>query len=129
MINVKWIKNSKNILIISDQLFHKGPRPLVTVSMAVITVLHSAEAVHFHYELCCPYAQVNYSQNTSKLSRQGNTMKSFTRQTDVELPFHMAQWRATYTHKDRGRTIPDSSSHSYAKKVTTNKLEKVLLYD
>jgi hypothetical protein len=37
----------------------------------------------------------------------------------------MAQWRAAYTHKDRGHTITESSSHSYAKKVTTNKLEKV----
>jgi hypothetical protein len=49
----------------------------VTVSMAVITVLHSAEVVHFHYESCSPYAWVNYSQNTSKVSRQRNTMKSF----------------------------------------------------
>jgi hypothetical protein len=49
----------------------------VTVSTAVITVLHSTEVVHFHCESCFPYAQVNYSQNTSKVSRQGNTMKSF----------------------------------------------------
>jgi hypothetical protein len=49
----------------------------MTVSMVVIIVLHSAEVVHFHYESCCPYAQVNYSQNTSKVSRQGNNMKSF----------------------------------------------------
>jgi hypothetical protein len=48
----------------------------VTVSTAVITVLHSAEVVHFHCESCSPYAQVNYSRNTSKVSRQGNTMKS-----------------------------------------------------
>jgi hypothetical protein len=41
----------------------------------------------------------------------------------------MAQWRAAYTHKDRGRTIPDSSSRSYAMKVTTNKLEKVFILD
>jgi hypothetical protein len=69
--------NSKNILIIGDQLFHKGPRPLMTMSTTVITVLHSAEVVHFHCESCCPSSQVNYSQNTSKVSRQGNTMKSF----------------------------------------------------
>jgi hypothetical protein len=69
--------NSKNILIFSDQLFHKGLMPLETVSTAVITVSHSAEVVHFHCELCSPYAWVNYSQNTSKVSRQGNTMKSF----------------------------------------------------
>jgi hypothetical protein len=77
MIHVKWLTNSKNIFIINDPLFYKGPRPLVTVSMAVITVLHSAEVVHFHCESCCPYVQVNYSQNTFKVSRQGNTMKSF----------------------------------------------------
>jgi hypothetical protein len=69
--------NSKNIFIINDQLFHKGPRSLVTVSTAVIKVLHSAEVVHFHCESCCPYARVNYSQNTFMVSRQGNTIKSF----------------------------------------------------
>jgi hypothetical protein len=69
--------NSKNIFIINDPLFHKGLRPLLTVSTTVITVLHSAEVVHFHCESCCPYARVNYSQNTLKVKRQGNTMKSF----------------------------------------------------
>jgi hypothetical protein len=49
----------------------------MTVNMTVITVLHSTEVVHFHCESCCPYARVNYSQNTSNVSRQGNTMKSF----------------------------------------------------
>jgi hypothetical protein len=77
MIHVKWLTNSKNIFIINDQLFHKGPRSLVTVSTTIITILHSAEVVHFHCKSCCPYARVNYSQNTSKVSRQGNTMKSF----------------------------------------------------
>ena len=48
-------------------------------------------------------------------------------ETDIETPFPMAQWRATYTQGDRGRTIPDSSSHSYAYKDNTNKLEKVLI--
>jgi hypothetical protein len=95
--------NSKNIFIINDPLFHKGLRPLVTVSTTVITVLHSAEVVHFHCESCCPYARGNYSQNTSKVSRQRNTMKYFegssnkvgpldsTQQTDVEPPFQRAQ--------------------------------------
>jgi hypothetical protein len=70
----------------------------MTMSMAVITVLHSVEVVHFHCESCCPFARVNYSQNTSKVSRQGNTIKSFegssnklgpldfTRQIDIEPP-------------------------------------------
>jgi hypothetical protein len=49
----------------------------VTVSTAVITVLHSTEVVHFHCESYSPYARVNYSQNTTKVSRQGNTIKSF----------------------------------------------------
>jgi hypothetical protein len=44
------VGRSKDIFIINDPLFHKGLRPLVTVSTAVITVLHSAEVVHFHYE-------------------------------------------------------------------------------
>jgi hypothetical protein len=103
MIYVKWLKNSKNIFIINDPLFYKGPRPLVTVSTTVITVLHSVEVVHFHCESCRLYARVNYSENTFKVSRQGNTMKSFegssnklgpldfTRQIDVEPPFQMAQ--------------------------------------
>jgi hypothetical protein len=65
------------MFIINDPLFHKGLRSLVTVSTAVITVLRSAEVVHFHCESCRSYARVNYSQNTSKVSRQGNTMKSF----------------------------------------------------
>jgi hypothetical protein len=39
--------NSINIIIINDHIFHKGPRPLVTVSTADIPVLHSAEDVHF----------------------------------------------------------------------------------
>jgi hypothetical protein len=77
MIHVKRLTNSKNIFIINDPLFHKGPRSLVTVSTAVITVLHSAKVIHFHCESCRPYARVNYSQNTAKVSRQGNTMKSF----------------------------------------------------
>ena len=38
-------------------------------------------------------------------------------------------FHAGYTHKDRGRTIPDLSSPSCAIKVTTNKLEKVLILD
>jgi hypothetical protein len=69
--------NSKNILIIGDQLFHKGPRLLVTMRTTIITVLYSAEVLHFHSESCNPYARVNYSKNTSKVSRRGNTMKSF----------------------------------------------------
>jgi hypothetical protein len=77
MIHVKRLTNSKNIFIINDLLFHMGPRPLVTMSTADIPVLHYAEVVHFHCESCRPYARVNYSQNTSKVSRQGNAMKSF----------------------------------------------------
>ena len=38
-------------------------------------------------------------------------------------------FRVGYTHKDRGRTIPDSSSPSCAVNVTTKKVEKVLILD
>jgi RNase P subunit RPR2 len=68
---------SINIIINVHHLFCKGTRPLVTVSTTVITILHSSEVIHFHCESCSPYAHVNYSQNTSKVSMQGNTMKSF----------------------------------------------------
>jgi hypothetical protein len=36
-----------------------------------------AEVYTFTVSRDYPYAQVNYSQNTSKVSRQGNTMKPF----------------------------------------------------
>jgi len=42
---------------ISNQLFCEISEPLVTVSTAVITVIHSAEVVHFHRESCCPYGR------------------------------------------------------------------------
>jgi hypothetical protein len=42
--------NSINIIIINDYIFHKGPRPLVTMSTVDIPVLHSAEVVNFHHE-------------------------------------------------------------------------------
>ena len=38
-------------------------------------------------------------------------------------------FRAGNTHIDRGRTIPDLASPFCATKVTTNKLEKVLILD
>jgi hypothetical protein len=43
------VATSKNI---DDHisLFLKESRPLVSVSSTVITVLHSAEVVHFHHE-------------------------------------------------------------------------------
>ena len=40
----------------------------------------------------------------------------FTRQTDVEPPFLLAQWRAAYTQGDKGCSILDLASHSYANK-------------
>ena len=44
-------------------------------------------------------------------------------------PLPNGTFRAGYTHKDKGRTIPDSASPFSAMKVTTNKLEKVLILD
>ena len=63
--------NIINIIIIKDHLFHKGLRPLVTVSTADIPVLHSSKFVHFTRESCCPYAWGHDSHNTFKVSRQG----------------------------------------------------------
>jgi hypothetical protein len=60
------------IIIISvHRLFCKGSRPLVIVSTAVITVLHSVEVVHFHCESCFPYARGLQGLKTTKVSRQG----------------------------------------------------------
>jgi hypothetical protein len=42
--------NSINIIIINDHIFHKSLKPLMTMSMADIPVLHSAEVVQFHRE-------------------------------------------------------------------------------
>ena len=64
-------------IILSDHLFYKGPRPLMTMSTADIPVLHSAEVVHFHYESWYPYARVNYSENTFQGEQAGVTMKPF----------------------------------------------------
>jgi hypothetical protein len=63
--------NSIKKIVISDHLFHKGPRPLVTVSTADIPVLHSADVVYFHRESWFPYARVMTPQNTTKVSGQG----------------------------------------------------------
>ena len=50
MININMNNEKHKQIINSDHLFHKGPRPLVTVSTADIPILHSAEVVHFHCE-------------------------------------------------------------------------------
>jgi hypothetical protein len=97
--------NSKNIFIaISDHLFRKGSRPLVIVSMADIPVLHSAEVVHFHCKSWLTLSPEVISLLTYYQGRSAEfTMKSFkgssnklgsldfTRQTDIEPPFQMAQ--------------------------------------
>jgi hypothetical protein len=136
MIHVKWLTNSKNTFIINDPLFYKGPRPLVTVSTAVITVLHSTEVVHFHNESCRPYARVNYSQNTSKVSRQENTMKSFedssnklgpldfTRQIDVEPPSKWHNNTKPIHMRTETALYPIRQAILTPKRNTTNKLEK-----
>jgi hypothetical protein len=71
--------NSKNtFIVISDYLFRKGPRPLVTVSMADIPVLHFAEVVHFHYESWFTLSPEVISLLTHYQGRSaGFTMKSF----------------------------------------------------
>ena len=50
MINVNKNNEYHKWIILSDNLFHKGLRPLVTMSTADIPVLHSIEVVHFHCE-------------------------------------------------------------------------------
>jgi hypothetical protein len=70
--------NSKNtFIVISDYLFHKGPRPLVTVSTADIPVLHSAEVVHFHCESCSPYARGLQAPKHYQGEQVGYTVKHF----------------------------------------------------
>ena len=113
------------------------PRPLVTVSTAVITVLHSAEVLHFHHEPWFALSPEVISLLTHYQGRSvGFTIKPFKGLSNKlgPLGFQLANicraplpndtLRVGYSHKDRGRTIPDSSSPFCAIKVTTNKLEK-----
>jgi hypothetical protein len=66
------------ITISVHHLFCKGPRPLVTVSTAVITVLHSTEVVHFHCESWFILSPEVISLLTHYQGRSaGFTMKSF----------------------------------------------------
>ena len=51
----------------------------------------------------------------------------FTWQTDIGTPYQMAQLPHGYTHKSRGCPIPDFQAILTPIKVTTNKLEKVLI--
>jgi hypothetical protein len=70
--------NSKStFIVISDHLFRKGPRPLVTVSTADISVLHSAEVVHFQCESCSPYARVCKAPKHYQGEQTWYTMKPF----------------------------------------------------
>ena len=112
------------------------------MSMADIPVLHSTEVVHFHCESWFTLSPEAANLLTHYQGRStGFTMKHFKGWSNKlgPLGFQLANrcraplpngtLRAGYTHKDRGRTIPDSSSPSCAIKVTTNKLEKVLILD
>ena len=58
---------------ISNQCEFSGP--LVTVSMAVITVIHSAEVLHFHRESCCPYTRGPSTPKHYQGEWAGYTMK------------------------------------------------------
>jgi hypothetical protein len=69
------IKNT--FIVISGHLFRKGPRPLVTVSTAVITVLHSTDVVHFTVSRDYPYARGGQSPKHSQVEQAGFTMKPF----------------------------------------------------
>jgi hypothetical protein len=109
----------------------------MTMSTADIPVLHSTEVVNFHCESCCPYARVNYSQNTSKVRRQGSTMKSFegssnklapldfTRQTDVEPPSKWHNNTQPIHMRTKAALDPIRQAILMPKRNTTNKLEKV----
>ena len=79
------------------------------MSMADIPVLHSAEVKPF-------------KDSSNKLGPLGFQLANRCRAPLLNGTLHVG-----YTHKDRGSTIPDSSSPSCAIKVTTNKLEKVLV--
>ena len=103
------------------------PRPLMTVSMAVITVLNSAEVVHFHYESRFPFDRDLQVPKTLKGSSNKLGPLGFQLENRCRAPLLNGTFRIGYTHKDRGCTIPDSSSPSCAIMVTTIKLEKVLV--
>ena len=47
MINVNKNNEQHKQIIFSDHLFHKGPRSLLTMSMADIPVLHTVEVYTF----------------------------------------------------------------------------------
>jgi hypothetical protein len=104
----------------------------VTVSTTVITVLHSTEVVHFHYDSPkhhqgeqAGFTMKPFQGSSNKLGPLGFQLASKCRNP----PFRMAQFHHGYTHRTRGYPTPIVASPFYAIKVTTKSLEKVLLYD
>ena len=71
--------------------------------------------------------QVGYTIKPFKCSSNKLGPLGFQLANRCRAPLLNGTFRAGYTHKDRGRTIPDLSSPSCAIKVTTNKLENVLV--
>jgi hypothetical protein len=113
----------------------------MTVSMADIPVLHSVEVVHFHYESWFTLSPKVMSLLTHYQERlTGFTMKSFKGLSNklellglcglqVQSPLPNVTFLIDYTHKERGHTIPNPEHTPLAPFwVTSNKLEKVLIY-
>jgi hypothetical protein len=109
------------IIIIVHHLFCKGPRPLVTVSTAVITVLHSAEVVHFYCESWFTLSPEVANLLTHFQGRlAGFTMKSFKGSSNKLGSLGFISQFVWYNH---------AGIHSLlfpicATRVTSNKLEK-----
>jgi hypothetical protein len=110
------------IIIISvHHLFCKGPRPLVTVNTAVITVLHSAEVVHFHCESWFTLSPEVANLLTHFQGRSaGFTMKSFKGSSNRLEPLGFISQSMWYNHAG----IHSLLFSICATRVTSNKLEK-----
>jgi len=108
-------------IAISNQLFCEFSGPLVTMSTGAITVIHTAEVVHFHRESCCPYARDPSTPKHYQSERAEYTMKPSIGRREVSSAgrcrkphFSKAHFHRGYTHRNRGSTTPKMASPSCA---------------
>ena len=112
----------------------------MTVSMAIIIVIHSAEVVHFHHESCCQFAQGLSTPKHFQGEWAGYTMKPsiglfqpvrvvrFPRQADVENPPFLWHISIIAILIEKGAALhPKWKAHLAPFRVTSNELEKILL--